>query len=277
MAFAAVERLIAFRYLRARRDEGFISVIAGFSLVGIALGVGTLIVVMAVMNGFQLEMLRQMASISGQLGVQGNRDGLQATPDLLSRLRAIPGVQSATPAAEGQVIAVAGEKVRGVLLRGMTPDDFRARTPLAAAIDGPPALRDRYRTLCRSDDGKTANWGTLKDFGDGFTLAVGKRFADLMGLKVGDRLQLVSPVSVATPLGVMPRSSLAEVTAIFCAGMYDYDSNFIYAPLPDVQRLLAMDDKVTTIEVFLAEGTPLGPAKRQVTQVVGLQGWVFDW
>src|SRR6185437_10666548 len=128
----AVERLIAFRYLRARRDEGFISVIAGFSLVGIALGVGTLIVVMAVMNGFQLEMLRQMAAISGQLGVQGNRDGLEATPDLLARLKAVPGVVQATPSAEGQVIAVSGDKVRGVLLRGMTPEDFKARTPLSA-------------------------------------------------------------------------------------------------------------------------------------------------
>src|SRR5437773_858192 len=112
MAFAAVERLIAFRYLRARREEGFISVIAG------------------------------------------------------------------------------------VLLRGMTPDDFRARTPLAAAIDGPPALRDRYRGLCRGEDDRPIDWGTLKGFGDDFTVAIGRRFADLMGLKVGDRLQLVSPVSV---------------------------------------------------------------------------------
>src|SRR6185295_7951473 len=84
----AVERLIAWRYLRARREEGFISVIAGFSLVGIALGVGTLIVVMAVMNGFQIEMLRQMSSISGQLGVQGSR-GIDATPELLGRIRAV--------------------------------------------------------------------------------------------------------------------------------------------------------------------------------------------
>src|SRR5947208_3635716 len=125
MAFAAVERLIAFRYLRARREEGFISVIAGFSLIGIALGVGTLIVVMAVMNGFRIEMLRQMSAISGQLGVQGNRDGLEATPDLLARLRAIPGVQTATASAEGQVIAVAGDRVRGMLLRGMTSEELR--------------------------------------------------------------------------------------------------------------------------------------------------------
>src|SRR6266851_6064230 len=134
MAFAAVERLIAFRYLRARNDEGFISVIAGFSLVGITLGVGTLIVVMSVMNGFRVEMLRQMSSISGQLGVQGSRDGLDATPDLLARIRAVPGVVTATPSAEGQVIAIAGDRVRGVVLRGMAPDDFRARTPLSASI-----------------------------------------------------------------------------------------------------------------------------------------------
>jgi lipoprotein-releasing system permease protein len=277
MAFAAVERLIAFRYLRARRDEGFISVIAGFSLVGIALGVGTLIVVMAVMNGFQLEMLRQMAAISGQLGVQGNRDGLEATPDLLARLKAVPGVVQATPSAEGQVIAVAGDKVRGVLLRGMTPEDFKARTPLSAAIDGPPGVRERYRNLCRSENGETTNWGTLQNFGDGFTVAVGKRFADLMGLKVGDKLQIVSPVSIATPLGVMPRSAVAEVTAVFCAGMYDYDSNFVYAPLPEVQRLMAMGNKITTIEIFLKEDTPLAAARAAVARAVGPQGWVFDW
>src|SRR6476620_3000573 len=154
MAFAAVERLIAFRYLRARSDEGFISVIGGFSLVGITLGVGTLIVVMSVMNGFRVEMLRQMSSISGQLGVQGGRDGLDATPDLLARIRAVPGVVTATPAVEGQVMAVAGDRVRGVVLRGMEPADFRARTPLAAAIEGPPEVRGRYRAQCRGDDDK---------------------------------------------------------------------------------------------------------------------------
>jgi lipoprotein-releasing system permease protein len=277
MAFASVERLIAFRYLRARREEGFISVIAGFSLVGIALGVGTLIVVMSVMNGFRIEMLRQMSAISGQLGVQGNRDGLDATPDLLARLRAVPGVVTATPSAEGQVIAIAGDRVRGVLLRGMTPEDFRARTPLAAAIEGQPAVRDRYRALCRSDDSRPVDWGSLKGFGDDFTIVVGRRFADLMGLKVGDRLQLVSPVSIVTPLGVMPRAASARVTAIFCAGMYDYDANFVYAPLADAQRLLNLGNKISTIEVFLKEGTPLAEARRLVTQVVGLQGWVFDW
>jgi lipoprotein-releasing system permease protein len=276
MAFAAVERLIAFRYLGARREEGFISVIAGFSLVGIALGVGTLIVVMSVMNGFRIEMLRQMAAISGQLGVQGAREGLEATPDLMTRLRAIPGVESASPSAEGQVIVVVGDKVRGVVLRGMTAEDFRARTPLSAAIDGPPGVRERYRGLCRGDEA-AGDWGTLKDFGDDFTVAIGRRMADILGVKVGDRLQLVSPVSVATPLGVMPRSALARVSAIFCAGMYDYDANFIYAPLTDVQRLLNLGNKVTAIEVFLKEGASLADTRTRLLQTVGLRGWVFDW
>lgn len=277
MAFAAVERLIAFRYLRARREEGFISVIAGFSLVGIMLGVGTLIVVMAVMNGFRVEMLRQMSAISGQLGVQGSREGLDATPDLLARIRAVPGVVSATQSAEGQVMAVAGDRVRGVILRGMRPEDFRARLPLAAAIDGPPETRERYRGLCRGEDDKPIDWGTLQGFGDDFSVAVGRRLADLMGLKVGDRLQLVSPVSVATPLGVMPRSVSARVSAIFCAGMYDYDANFVYAPLVDVQRLLDLGNKVTGIEVFVGDTASLSNSRRLVTQAVGFQGWVFDW
>ena len=277
MAFAAVERLIAFRYLRARREEGFISVIAGFSLVGITLGVGTLIVVMAVMNGFRVEMLRQMSAISGQLGIQGTREGLDATPDLLARIRAVPGVVSATPSVEGQLMAVAGDRVRGVILRGMRPEDFQARQPLAAAIDGAPGVRERYRGLCRGEDDKPIDWGTLKGFGDDFTVAIGRRLADLMGLKIGDRLQLVSPVSVATPLGVMPRSVSARVSAIFCAGMYDYDANFVYAPLADVQRLLDLGSKVTGIEVFVNDDSSLSSTRRRVADAVGFQGWVFDW
>jgi lipoprotein-releasing system permease protein len=277
MAFATVERLIAWRYLRARREEGFISVIAGFSLVGIMLGVGTLIVVMSVMNGFRLELLRQMSSISGQLGIQGNREGLDATPDLLGRIRMVPGVKAATPAAEGQVMIVAGGRVRGVVLRGMTPDDLRARVPLAAAIDGPPEMRDRYRALCRSDDDKSIDWGSLKGFGDGFSVAIGRRLADLLGVKVGDSVQLLSPASVATPLGVMPRSATVRVAAIFCAGMYDYDSNFVYAPLTDVQRLLDFGGKVTGIEVFLSDDASSAATRQLLSQVVGMKGWVFDW
>ncbi len=278
MAFAAVERLIAFRYLRARREEGFISVIAAFSLVGITLGVGTLIVVMSVMNGFRFEMLRQMSSISGQLGVQGNRGAIEATPDLLKRLSEVPGVTTAAPSVEGQLMAVAGDRVRGVILRGMMAQDLRNRQPVAGAIEGPPDVRSRQRGLCRSEDDKPIDWGSLKGFGeDDFTIAIGRRLAELLGVKVGDRLQLVSPVSVATPLGVMPRSVSAEVAAIFCTGMYDYDSNFVYAPLAEAQRMLNLGTDVTGIEIFVADGASVAQTRQLVSAAVGAEGWVFDW
>lgn len=274
---SAVERLIAFRYLRARRDEGFISVIAGFSLIGITLGVGTLIVVMSVMNGFRVEMLAQMSSISGQLGVQSNRGGLEPNPDLLKRMAAVPGVESATPTAEGNLMAVAGDRVRGVVLRGMRPDDLRNRAPLASAIEGTPENRERYRALCKADGDSPIDWGTLKGFGDDFSVVIGRRLADLMNLKVGDRLQLVSPVSVATPLGVMPRSAAVTVSAIFCTGMYDYDSNFIYAPLVDAQHMLNLGPNVTGIEVFVSDKASMDATRRLLMQAVGTEGWVFDW
>ena len=278
MAFAAVERLIAFRYLRARREEGFISVIAGFSLIGITLGVGTLIVVMAVMNGFRVEMLRQMSSISGQLGVQGNRGAIEATPDLLKRLAEVSGVTTAAPSVEGQLMAVAGDRVRGVILRGMMAQDLRNRQPVAGAIEGPSDVRSRQRGLCRSGDDKPIDWGSLKGFGeDDFTIAIGRRLAELLGVKVGDRLQLVSPVSVATPLGVMPRSVSAEVAAIFCTGMYDYDSNFVYAPLAEAQRMLNLGTDVTGVEIFVADGASVAQTRRLVSAAVGAEGWVFDW
>ena len=96
-----------------------------------------------------------------------------------------------------------------MVLRGVRPEDFKARTPLSAAIEGPAELRDRYRGLCRAEDDKPIDWGSLKDFGDDLVV-IGRRLADLLKLKVGDNLQLVSPVEVATPLGVMPRSVQAR-------------------------------------------------------------------
>ena len=169
MAFAAVERLIALRYLRARREEGFISVIAGFSLVGIALGVGTLIVVMAVMNGFRVEMLRQMSGISGQLGVQGSRDGLEATPDLLARLRAVPGVATRHAVGRGPGD---GRGRRQRARRAAARHDARRTSGRARRSPprstGRPACASRYRGLCRSDDDKPIEWGTLKGFGERF-------------------------------------------------------------------------------------------------------------
>ncbi len=132
--FSAFEWMIAIRYLRARRAEGFISVIAWFSLVGIALGVATLIIVMAVMNGFRTELLDRILGLNGHISVQAYEDPIQDYQDLATRIRSIPGVTQALPLIEGQVMASAGGKARGAFVRGLSIDDIRNHRALAGKI-----------------------------------------------------------------------------------------------------------------------------------------------
>src|SRR5947209_5688380 len=170
MIFGAVERMVAFRYLRARRQEGFVSVIAIFSLLGIALGVATLIIVMSVMNGF-----RAAASI----------------------VRQLPGVVSATPLVEGQVMATGEAGAAGALVRGIRPDDIRARKLIADHIVA----------------------GSLAEFGDD-GVAIGDRLARRLGLGVGGRVTLIAPEGTDTAFGTMPRLKTYQVVALFDVGFY---------------------------------------------------------
>jgi lipoprotein-releasing system permease protein len=270
MAFAAVERLIAFRYLRARRDEGF------------HLGDRRLLADRhhawrrhadrrrcPVMNGFRVEMLRRCRASAANSASRAAATARRHA-DLLAAC-GVPGVwrDAAAEASHGR----AGDACAAWSCAACSPT-IRARTPLRRPIEGPAEARPLSR-LCRAETtshrlGHVEGFGTIlgRDRPPPWPISL---------IKVGDNLQLVSPVEVATPLGVMPRSVQARVAAVFCAGMYDYDANFVYAPLPDVQRLLNFGDKVTGIEVFVADDASLAAARRQLSQVVGTQAWVFDW
>jgi lipoprotein-releasing system permease protein len=274
---AAVERLIGWRYLRARREEGFISVIAGFSLVGIALAVGTLIVVMAVMTGFRHELLRQLGSVSGQLLVQGVSGPAELDPQTLTRLRTVRGITVASPVVEGRGLAMAGETARGVLIRGVDPVELRARGPLVRALEGTEAERRHYRGLCGSETGSDADWGSLTRFGDGGGVLIGRRLAELLGLKVGDRINLVSPAMQVTPLGTLPRTGSYRVDGLFCAGMYDFDANFVFLPTGAAQTLLDLRDRISLIEVFLSDPSSFRALRPMVRSVVGPEFLVYDW
>jgi len=254
MVFSAFERLIAFRYLRARRREGFISVIAGFSLLGIALGVATLIIVMAVMNGFREELLSRILGLNGHLTLYARAATLQDYDPLAARVRAVPGVLSATPIAEGQVMATARGTATGALLRGVTPEDLRARALVAANI--------------RS--------GSLDDFGGG-RVAVGSRLADKLGLGVGDRISLISPKGSVTAFGTIPQVRAYEIAATFEVGMFEYDSTFVFMPLPAAQRYLRLGDAVTGIEVMLDDPDRVLAARAALVGIVGPRIRVLDW
>jgi lipoprotein-releasing system permease protein len=279
MAFAAVERLIALRYLRARRDEGFLSIIAGFSLVGIALGVGTLIVVMAVMNGFRVELLRQITSVNGHLAVTGGRDPITDHEAIEARIKAIPGVAGVSPVLEGQAIVAAGEQVRGIMLRGMRPEDLMLRKPIAESVSG-VATAAAQRGVCKAPaetDDKKKGRGDLSSLSRGRFVAVGARLAEVLGVKVGDVVTVVSPTSVDTPLGRLPRTRRFEIGAIFEVGMFDYDTNFIYASLDNARDFFETPGKTSMIEVFALDPGAYDALIPRINATLEYKYFAFNW
>jgi lipoprotein-releasing system permease protein len=231
MIFSAFERLVAFRYLRARRQEGFISVIAWFSLLGIALGVATLIIVMAVMNGFRAELLGRILGLNGHITISA--PGGQAIPDadkLVARLKAMDGVVFAAPMVEGQVMVSANGVAGGALVRGMTPDDLRARRLIADSV----------------------RQGSIEDMGDDGVL-IGSRMAYRLGLKLGDGLTVLSPRGESTAFGSVPRIKTYRIAGIFEVGMYEYDNTYVYAPLSAAQIFFRLPQAVSGIEIMLTD------------------------
>jgi lipoprotein-releasing system permease protein len=220
---------VAMRYLRARRQEGFISVIAWFSLLGIALGVATLIIVMAVMNGFRHELLMRILGLNGHLGVYGMSAPLADFDSVAATVRKVPGVISATPIIEGQVMATARSAARGALVRGIRAEDLARHDLLARNIIV----------------------GGLAQFTGDDAVVVGSRLAERLGVAVGERITLISPQGTATALGTVPRMRAYRVVATFNVGMFEYDSSYVYMPLEAAQVYFRVPDAVTNLEVFI--------------------------
>ncbi len=227
--FSSVERMIAFRYLRARREEGFISVIAGFSLAGIALGVATLIVVISVMNGFRAELLSRILGLNGHLGIRAQTGALEDFDTLAGRLRILPGVNTVTPIVEGQVMASANNIAGGALVRGVRP----------AAVARRSIIADNIRA------------GSLEAFQGRNAVMIGTRFARRFGLSVGAKLRLLTPQTRATALGSVPRVKSYTVVAVFEVGMFEYDNGFIFMPLQAAQLFFSTGQGVSQLEVFI--------------------------
>ena len=256
MPFGAFERMVAFRYLRARRKEGFVSVIAGFSLAGIALGVGTLIVVMSVMNGFREELLGHILGLNGHLGVYATQGPLKGFDPLTERIRSLPYVATAAPVVEGQVMATSRGLAHGALVRGIRPADLTRRAIVAGNIRG----------------------GRLADFTGTDTVVIGDRLASALGLRAGDRITVLAPQTTPTAFGSVPRVKAFRVAATFEAGMYEYDSTFIFMPLETAQAFFDTDDGVTQIEVMADKPDDVALVRTEVSRA--LQGQpirLVDW
>jgi lipoprotein-releasing system permease protein len=252
--FNAFERMVAFRYLRARRQEGFVSVIAIFSLLGIALGVATLIIVMSVMNGFRADLLARILGLNGDLGVYAYSGGLTDFDAAAQKIRDLPGVVRVTPLIEGQVMATSETGAAGALVRGVRPEDLRSLRLLADHIVQ----------------------GTLADFGeDG--VAVGDRLARRLGVAVGSPITVLSPQGTATAFGTMPRVKTYQIVALFNVGMYEYDNSFIYAPLEAAQLFFRLPESVSSLEVFTSDPDRVREERRRIAAALGGNVRIVDW
>jgi len=255
MIFSAFERLVAMRYLRARRKEGFISVIAGFSLLGIALGVATLIIVMAVMNGFREELLGRILGVNGHLTVASLDGNIKDFDDLDERLRSIDGVQAVIPQVQGQVMVTAQDKARGGVARGIRLDDLSQRKIIADNI-----VR-----------------GNIASLDDEDTVIIGSRLAQALRLGVGDSITLVSPSGNTTVIGMVPRLKSYRIGALFEVGMYEYDSSFIYMPLSSAQTFFRTGDTVNAVEVFLQNPQKMLNVRAEIEEAAGTRFRTYDW
>lgn len=257
MAFGAFERAVAARYLRTRRGERFVSVIAGFSLAGIALGVATLIIVMSVMGGFKIDLLSRILGFNGDLGVYGAGGQLTQYDALTGKIKALPGVISAKPVLDGQVLITNSRGTSsGGLVRGITADDLKASKLVAEHIVA----------------------GSLDDFKGDDAIAVGGGLARQFGVQLGDSITLVSPQGAATPFGVVPRVKAYRIVAIFNVGEYAYDSSYVFMPLEAAQVYFQKPGAVTQIEVRVKDPERVGVVAREIQRALtGVPVNVIDW
>lgn len=253
--FAPFEWMLSSRYLRARRKEGFISVIAGFSFLGIMLGVATLIIVMAVMNGFRKELLDKILGLNGHLLVQPLERPLTDWKDVAERISAVDGIRLAAPIVEGQALASSPFNAAGVLVRGIRAADLNGLASIA----------------------KNIKQGSIEGFDDGQGVAIGRRLADQLSIHAGDTVTLVAPRGAITPMGTTPRIKPYKVAAVFEIGMSEYDSSVVFMPLTEAQAYFNRSGDVTAIEVYTADPDRIDVYRKSVTEAAGRPIFLVDW
>jgi len=254
--FSAFERMVAWRYLRSRRKETVISVIASISFLGIMLGVATLIVVMAVMNGFRAELLSRILGMNGHLIVAPVDLPLEDYAELATRINGVPGVKYAIPLVEGQVLAQGNVgSGSGALVRGIRGEDLGKVTLVASNI----------------------KQGSIAGFDTAGGVAIGRRMAENLGLALGGTIALISPDGDVTPFGTTPRLKGYPVTAIFEVGMSEYDSSIIYMPFSEAQMYFNSEGKAQSLEVYLDDPDNVEAIKPKVGEAAQRQVYLSDW
>ncbi len=253
--FSPFERMMAFRYLRARKAEGFVSVIAGFSFMGIMLGVATLIIVMSVMNGFRSELIGRILGLNGHISVYVPGSSLSGYEPVEQDIKQINGVVSVSPVVESQVLITANGQATGAIARGFTQEYMKTKPVLANSFEK----------------------GNIRDF-QGNVIAVGVKMAERLNLSVGSQITLMAPKGRSGPFGTIPRSLSYTVVAVFDVGMHEYNSGYVFMPLDTAQTFFQLSpDTVSMLEVMGKSPEEVDVLKQKLQLIVKDRAEVYDW
>jgi lipoprotein-releasing system permease protein len=253
--FSAFEWMVAFRYLRARRSQGSISVIAGFSFAGIVLGVAALIIVMSVMNGFRHDLLEKMIGVNGHIFLQGVETPLTDYDAVTARVSKVNGVEFALPLVEGQALASSPFNSTFSLVRGVRQSDLKRLPGIGANV----------------------KQGTLDGFDEGQGAVIGSGVAEKLSLRIGDKITLLAPGGAQTPFGVTPRRKSYSVAAIFRVGMSVYDNAYVFLPLPEAQAYFNLDGQVNVIEVYVDDPDRMDGMRERIEPALQRPMIEVDW
>jgi lipoprotein-releasing system permease protein len=255
-----VEYYIALKYLLAKRKQTFISIITIISVSGVAVGVTALIIVLAVMSGFEKELKDRILGATGHVHVT-SLDGSIADPfSVAGRVRQVPGVAGASPYIFSQMMISSGVAASGGVLRGVDVDTIGEVTRLPRDI-----RRGSIEALRRKDPAGLPG------------ILLGKELAGNLGVSIGDVVEILVPGGNVTPLGTFPRVTRFRVGGISESGMYEYDATFAYVSLPEAGRLLGMDERGTGIEVKVQDIYSAGKVAARIRSSLGYPFWAKDW
>ena len=256
MIFSKGEQFIAFRYLKSRREEGFISISAFFSLIGITLGVATLIVVMSVMNGFRTELVNRILGINGHLMIySSNNNYVNDYNSIIKKIINFENVLAITPQVEGQALARSKNLITGVMIRGSRWTDL-------------PTKKLLWKSLSKE---AKSNYQNKKQ------ILIGYRLARKLNVSVGDNLTLFSANGIVTALGLIPQKQSFVVGGLFNVGMYEYDENFIYLPWEKAESFLITSGKAHNLEIFIKNPRETRKIKSLIEQEIDKSLKILDW
>jgi len=256
-----IESHIAFRYLRARRKENFISMITVISVGGVGLGVAALIVVLAVLAGFESNLKEKFLGMTSHVVVMHFGGGIRDWPDLVARFRIVPGVKSVEPYVYGQVLATGPGGPHGMMIKGF---DLSAGAGQVTSLGLSRGALELFQDPDPSSEPP---------------VLLGRELGAQLGAYQNDQVRIISPFGRVTPLGTRsPLTRAFQVAGTFHSGLYEYDANLAYLPLAEAQSLLALEDEVSAIEVMVDDIYKAGEIREALLAAAGPdEYWATDW